>query len=255
MSEYYRAQRVRNLYVRTKHPYRLSRTKLDLFIKCPRCFYLDRRLGVGQPPSYPFSLNSAVDELLKCEFDRYRLRGEPHPMMVEAGIKAVPFAHPDIEQWRNSLSGGVQYLEPTTNFLITGGVDDVWVDARNQLIVVDYKATSKDEEVSLDKDWQIGYMRQVEIYQWLFRKNGFKVSDVAYFVYANGDRRKKDFKNKLHFETKILPYTGDTSWIEGAVQHAFECLNSDSIPPADDDCDYCSYRSAAHKYEVRLHCD
>ena len=52
-------------------PFKLSRSKVELFINCPRCFYLDRRLKIGQPPGFPFNLNSAVDSLLKNEFDLY----------------------------------------------------------------------------------------------------------------------------------------------------------------------------------------
>lgn len=51
---------------------------------CPRCFYLDRRLGIARPPGFPFNLNSAVDALLKREFDRYRAQGVAHPMMPVA---------------------------------------------------------------------------------------------------------------------------------------------------------------------------
>ena len=47
------------------------------------------------------------------------------------------------------------------------------------LIVVDYKATSKNSEVNLDAEWQIGYKRQMEFYQYLLRNNGFKVSDTS----------------------------------------------------------------------------
>jgi len=57
-------------------PFPLSRSKVDLFISCPRCFYLDRRLGIARPPGFPFNLNSAVDTLLKNEFDEYRRSGE-----------------------------------------------------------------------------------------------------------------------------------------------------------------------------------
>ena len=45
-----------------------------------------------------------------------------------------------------------------------------------ELIVVDYKATSKDGEVTLDAPRQDGYKRQMEFYQWLLRCNGFTVS-------------------------------------------------------------------------------
>ena len=66
----------------------LSRSKLDLYLNCPRYFYLDRRLGIGRPSGPPFTLNSAVDQLLKNEFDEYRAKGEPHPLLLEAGIAA-----------------------------------------------------------------------------------------------------------------------------------------------------------------------
>jgi|GEM_PF-3123723 len=90
MSQYYKI-RTRNLYdPKSSELFRISRSKIDLFIKCPRCFYLDRRLGIGQPPGYPFSLNSAVDTLLKKEFDMHRAKGTAHPLMKAYGLDAVP---------------------------------------------------------------------------------------------------------------------------------------------------------------------
>ena len=59
--------------------YKLSRSKVDFFLNCPRCFYMDRRLGISQPPGFPFNLNSAVDNLLKNGFDYYRSIQKPHP--------------------------------------------------------------------------------------------------------------------------------------------------------------------------------
>src|SRR3989344_7187088 len=157
MSEYYRGKRGRDLFDPVSpEPYKLSRSKIDNFIKCPRCFYIDRRLGVGQPPGYPFSLNSAVDLLLKKEFDVHRAKGTAHPLMKAYKLDAVPFAHEDLDTWRNAYVG-IQYLHTATNLLIYGGIDDVWVTPQGELIIVDYKATSKDAEVSLDAAWQDGY--------------------------------------------------------------------------------------------------
>lgn len=258
MSEYYKAQRTKNLYdPQSTEPYRLSRSKLDLYLNCPRCFYLDRRLGVGRPPGYPFNLNSAVDALLKKEFDIHRVAGSSHPLMETYGIDAVPFQHEKMDEWRDSIRRGITYLVPDTNLLITGGVDDVWVKqrggsfdvAQDELIIVDYKATSKDDEVNLDSDWQIGYKRQMEIYQWLFRMNGFMVSPTGYFVYCNGKRDREAFDGKLEFDVKIIPYTGDDSWVETAVRKAYSTLQSDSIPAPANDCDYCAYRESARGAE------
>lgn len=252
MSDYYNPQRVKNLYnPKNSEPFRLSRSKVDLFLNCPQCFYFDRRLGVGRPPGYPFSLNSAVDKLLKKEFDLHRAEGTPHPLMENYGVAAVPFDHPKMDEWRDSLRRGITYLHEPTNLIITGGVDDVWQNPKEELIIVDYKATSKDEEVSLDAEWQIGYKRQMEIYQWLFRQNGFKVSDTGYFVYCNGDADKAAFDAKLEFDIKLIPYEGHTEWIEPAIQKIKECLDSEEIPEANPECDYCAYRNAANDVKLR----
>lgn len=251
MSKYYNPNRIRNLYDSSSTElFRLSRSKIDLFLNCPRCFYLDRKLGVAQPPGYPFSLNSAVDKLLKKEFDTHRAKGTTHPLMKAYGIDAVPLSHKKIDEWRDSLRAGITFKIDEENIIITGGVDDVWVKPNGEFIIADYKATSKDEEVTLDADWQIGYKRQMEMYQWLFRKNGFKVSDTGYFVYCNGNTDKEAFDAKLEFDIKVIPYTGNTDWVEPTIREAIACLKQDTLPEPGDDCDYCKYRKAVKKFEV-----
>lgn len=245
MSQYYKPNRTRNLFdPKSSVPFKVSRSKIDLFLNCARCFYLDRRIGISQPPGFPFSLNVAVDKLLKKEFDIHRAGGTPHPLMKAYGLDAVPYQHEKIDEWRDALGGGIQYLHPETNLIFTGGIDDVWVNPAGELIIVDYKATSKESEVSLDAEWQIGYKRQMEVYQWLFRKNGFKVSNVGYFVYCNGDADKDAFDGKLEFKVVLLPYTGSDDWIEPTLVNLHRCLMSDALPASGLDCDYCAYRKA-----------
>lgn len=250
MSKYYNPNRKRNLYSpKSKDLFKLSRGRIDNFIKCPRCFYFDRRLGVEQPKGYPFTLNSAVDKLLKKEFDIHRAKGTTHPLMQQYGIDAVPLAHEKIDEWRDSLRRGIALPIDGTNVIVTGGVDDVWVKPDGEFIIVDYKATSKEDEVSLDADWQAGYKRQMETYQWLFRQNGFEVSDTGYFVYCNGNTDKEAFDAKLEFDIKLLPYKGDASWVEQTILDAIECLKADKLPESGEDCDYCKYRAAIRQFE------
>jgi hypothetical protein len=250
MSNYYNPNRTRNLYnADSPELFRLSRSKIDLFINCPRCFYLDRKLGVAQPPGFPFSLNSAVDKLLKKEFDIHRADGTTHPLMKTYGIDAVPLAHEKIDEWRDSLRGGISFVIDNTNINVTGGIDDIWISPIGEYFIVDYKATSKEGEVTLDADWQIGYKHQMEIYQWLFRKNGFNVSSTGYFVYCNGNTDKKAFDGKLEFDIKIIPYTGDDSWVEQTIEDAIECLKGENLPQPGADCDFCKYRKAVREFE------
>lgn len=237
----------KKLYIpNAEEPFKLSRSKIDMFLECPRCFYLDRRLGVGRPDSFPLNLNSAVDNLLKKEFDIYRKAKTAHPLMLSYKIDAVPFIHKDLDVWRENFVG-VQYLDTKHNLILFGAVDDVWVDKKGSLYVVDYKSTSKDTEVNLDSDWQITYKRQMEVYQWLLEKNGHSVSKTGYFVYANATKARDSFDARLEFEMTIIPYTGNNSWIEETLDNIIKCLDSNDIPSESSTCKFCDYRTKAGK--------
>jgi hypothetical protein len=247
MSEYYTSQRTKGLYEKTSTPFKISRSKIDLYLECRRCFYLDRKLGVSRPPGFPFALNSAVDALLKQEFDIYRAKGEKHPLIEKYGVDAVPVPHDDLDKWRHNFTG-IQYLHEKTNLLVFGAIDDLWQNSKGEYIVVDYKSTSKNEEITeLNKEWQDGYKRQMEVYQWLLRRNDYKVSSTGYFVYCNGKSDRKAFDAKLEFDVTLIPYTGDDSWIENAILGIHDLLNGNIIPDADPDCDYCSYIEAVKR--------
>lgn len=254
MSQYYNSQRTKGLYdPYSSEPFKLSRSKIDLFHECPHCFYLDRRLGVARPPGFPFALNSAVDHLLKLEFDVHRINGTKHPLIEKYGVNARPVAHEDLDRWRTNFTG-IQHLHEPTNLLIFGAIDDLWINSQDEYVVVDYKSTSKNEEITeLNKDWQDGYKRQMEVYQWLLRKNGYKVSNTGYFVYCNGQTDRKAFDGKLEFDITLIPYTGDDSWVENTVIEAHKCLQLDTIPEASPECDYCAYRTAAKQVENEKH--
>ncbi len=235
---------------KSEKPFKLSRSKIDLFVNCPKCFYLDRRLGISKPSMPAFTLNVAVDHLLKKEFDIHRAKGTTHPLMKEYGIDAVPLEHENIDKWRENFVG-VQYLHEPTNFLIFGAVDDIWLNSKGEIHVVDYKATSKAGEINLeDTKWHNQYRRQIEVYQWLLRKNDLKVSDTGYFVYVNGKKDREAFDGKLEFDVKIIPYIGNDSWVEQTIIDARKCLAADVLPKSGVDCEYCQYREAARDVET-----
>ena len=239
-----------------KAAFKISRSKIDLFLNCPRCFWLDRRLGIKQPSIPSFNLNSAIDELLKTEFDAYRAQQKPHPYMIEAEIDAVPFTHEKLDEWRHTFTG-VQALHAPTNLIVFGAVDDVWANPAGELYVVDYKATSKDKVIS-DLDpvggWHDSYRRQMEVYQWLLRQNGFTVSNTGYFVYANGQAKEKTFKGVMKFDVRTFPYTGSDAWVEQTLADIKNCLDGE-IPavgngPIGQGCEHCAY--ARRRTELTL---
>ncbi|MFM2331179.1 MAG: hypothetical protein RLZZ26_686 [Candidatus Parcubacteria bacterium] len=242
----------------SSEPYKVSRSKIDLFTECPRCSYLDMKLGVKRPSMPSFTLNNAVDELFKREFDIHRANGSTHPLMKKYGIDAVPYQDDRMDEWRDALRRGIAYLHEPTNILVRGGIDDVWVNPAGELIIVDYKATSKKVGPSTEDDLYDSYKKQMEVYQWLFRKNGFSVSPTGYFVYANGKADAEAFDAKLEFDIELIPYTGSDTWVEPAVFDLKEMLMSDEIPAVGTSfgggpCEYCTYREAAGKILLELH--
>ena len=234
--------------------FKVSRSKIELFMQCPRCFWLDVRLKIKRPGSPPFNINKAIDELFKKEFDTYRAKGEPHPLMKANGVDAIPFTHKNLNIWRTNFTG-VTHVHKPTNLHIFGAVDDVWVDKKGQLIVVDYKATAKDKPVTslgAEGTWQDMYRRQMEIYQWLLRANGFTVNDTGYFVYATGTWDRPSFSNVVEFETHLIPHKGNDKWVEDTIIQMKKVMDSDTMPEVGvaamgGPCEHCEYAKARTK--------
>lgn len=232
-----------------KTPFKVSRSKIELFIQCQRCFWLDVRLKVRRPSGPPFNINKAIDELFKKEFDVYRSKSEQHPLMKDNNLDGIlPFQHENLDTWRENFVGVVHVHEPT-NLHVFGAVDDVWVDADGKLMIVDYKATAKDKPVKKlgpVGGWQDMYRRQMEVYQWLLKQNGFDVSDTGYFVYATGTQDRDGFDNKVHFETHVFPHHGDSSWVEQVLLDMKAVMDDDRMPPVGTaamggECEHCAY--------------
>lgn len=223
--------------------WKLSRSKIDLFMECPRCFYIDNKLGVSRPRGPAFTLNIAVDALLKKEFDAHRASQSSHPLMKKYGVDAVPFLDEGIDGWRDNFVG-IQYHDPETEMLICGAIDDVWVDKEGKLIVVDYKATAKEGTIESldDTKWQTQYRRQMEIYQWLLRKNGYDVSPTGYFVYVNGKTDREAFDGKLEFDVTLIPHTGSDEWVSETLKKVKACLENTKVPLHSESCEFCAYR-------------
>ncbi|MBU6212285.1 MAG: PD-(D/E)XK nuclease family protein [Gammaproteobacteria bacterium] len=225
--------------------FKLSRTGLEDFIKCPRCFKLQRGMGLKGLRMVPLTLAVATDALLKNEFDLVRESGDSHPLWEREGLDVRGFAHPDLELWRNNFKG-IRVLHEPSGCTVYGAVDDVWQHRQtDHLHIVDYKSTSKQGTPDLESGFGAGYKRQMEIYQWLFRQAGFEVSPIGYFLYVNGSKEGRFYESGLRgtmqFETTVLAHEGDDSWVEETIIRAVACLKDESLPVSDPSCDTCRY--------------
>ena len=232
--------------------FKLSRSGIDSFIKCQRCFYLNRVGNIKDIGMPGFSLNSAHDELMKKELDTYREKAETHPYMESLNKNLIPFQHEKMEDWRNNFKG-IAYHHKKTDLIITGAIDDVWIDTdTNELVIVEYKSTSTQSEIDLNDGtpWKEQYKRQIDIYQWLFRMNGFEVSDDSVFLYSNGIKTAEKFNDVMNFKTYVLEYKGSTDWVEPKIIEIKKVLDQTSIPSLNEECETCSYVESVQAYNL-----
>lgn len=213
---------------------KLSRSKLELFLDCPRCFWLDMKEGIKRPPPAPYTINSAIDGLLKKEFDVHRENGTAHYLIKRYNIEAVPYKCDKIGAWRHNFTG-VQFHHKPTDFLVFGAVDDVWINPAGELIVVDYKATGANQHQIYPQ-----YKRQMEVYQWLLLQNGNKVSNTGYFLFAQVNKSNGFAEGKLSFDLFLESQQGDSSWVDGALKEARKAYDG-ALPTFKDECPYCQF--------------
>ena len=203
-------------------------------MECPRCFWLDLKCGIKRPPPAPYTINTSIDHLLKAEFDQHRKNKSRHYLLERYNIDALPYNCEHIDTWRNNFTG-IRAKHTLSDFLVYGAIDDVWINPKEELFIVDYKATGAKEYKIYDS-----YRRQMEIYQWLFIKNDYKVSPTGYFVFAKVNPQHGFGSGKLSFDLFVEPLVGDSSWVEDALMKARALLEG-SLPAYNDKCPYCQF--------------
>ena len=252
-------------------PFPISRSKLEMFHSCPRCFWIDRVAGVGRPGIPAFTLNTLVDTLLKREFDVHRAAGTPHPYMAQHGLgHMAPLDHVMMDDWRENFKG---VRAAKHGLMLTGAVDDIWKageDDDEEWHVVDYKSTATKDEITpelfLVDIYKGAYVRQMAIYQWLLRELGHPVSTRGYFVYENGNNSADSLLSggpedsprgiPLKSVTIIEIDTADEGvviegerinldWVENLVIGARTCLELDEPPASGEYCEHCAYVDTA----------
>ena len=230
-----------------KQDFKISRGKFSNFLTCKRCFYLDRVKGFDVPGTPGWTLNETTDFLLKKEFDYCRKKQIPHRLLIENDLNhIVPFDHPDIDNWRDSLHRGLILKYKNTNIILTGGVDDIWQDTvSKKLIIVDYKSQSKngsiDSKEYLEDPYHEAYKIQMDFYAYLLSGMGFEVDKYSYFLVCNARREDREFNKKINFDEYLIPYKWSIDWIEDKLNEMVLLMNEDKIPTSNQSCKNCAY--------------
>ena len=216
-------------------PHTLSPSTLNLFKDCPRCFWLQLNKGIKRP-SGPFpSLPSGMDRILKIHFDSFRDRGKLPPELKELeGVKLFD-DKALLEIWRSNFKG-IQWKDKDGNTL-RGAVDNILKKGKN-LIVLDYKTRG----FPLKEDTAAHYNDQMNLYNFLLRKNDYKTEDYAYLIFYYPNRVHEN--GDVDFHAELVKMKISVKDGEKLFNDAIKCLEGD-LPEAKEECEFCRWKDAS----------
>jgi len=202
---------------------------------------MEKGKGIKRPPPYPYALNTAVDFLLKEEFDKYRAEGKVHPLISQSKIKAKLFSNQELlNQWRNNLAG-LRYYDEELDATIFGAVDDILEFEDGKLAALDYKSTGSTVANVYDR-----FQIQLDIYTYLLEKNGFKTPRKGYLAFYIVDK-ESGFEGKLPFRKEICEIDTNPDEVQDLFRDAVNLLRQPGPPPHSPDCKFGQWLSQVEK--------
>jgi hypothetical protein len=237
----------KNIFIKNNiTPFTLSRTKIDLFFDCNRCFYLDQRFGIKRPHGTPLVINNFVVNHFKNKINEYRSSQNVFPDSEKINKKLIPSDHNLINSWNHPFKG-IYYVDKKTNFKLKASLDDVWFcDDTKKYLPVTIKSTSKKKDLVLENIWP-GYWKQLSLYSYLLSKNLMETTSTGIMIYINASSNSPSDKKKIDFDLSIFEKSIDLTWIEPTLNDIYSILNSDSVPLNRHNCKYCKYQTNAQQ--------
>jgi len=211
--------------------YKLSPSSLKLLKECPRCFWLHHNKNIKRPDTIFPSLPSGMDKILKNHFDKYRKNNViPAELIKLKDIKL--FEDTDLLKiWRSNFKG-IQYTDKKGN-LLRGAVDEILMKGK-KLIVLDYKTRG----FPLKEDTADFYQDQLDIYNYLLRKNGYKTEDYAYLLFYVP--KEVNDHGDVVFDIDLVKRKINVDNADKIFKKAIEVLEGD-IPECSDECQFCKW--------------
>jgi len=200
--------------------FNLSPSSLNLMQECPRCFWLSQHKVWKRPNGIFPSIASGIDRIAKNHFDKFREKKSLPPELAEnkecEGIELFEDGG-KLKVWRNNLKG-ISWSDKKGNEL-HGAVDNILVKGK-KLIVLDYKTRGYE----LKEDTAEHYQLQLNLYNFLLRKNGYETEDFAFLLFYIPKEVLSG--GEILFDTKLVKMQVDTKRAEGMWKRALKLLNS-----------------------------
>lgn len=160
-----------------------------------------------------------MDKILKEHFDRFRDKEELPPELCNnnhcEGLKL--FNNKELlKVWRNNLKG-ITWSDKEGNIL-HGAVDNLLTKGK-KLIVLDFKTRG----FPLKEDTHEHYKDQLNIYNFLLRKNNYETEDYSFLLFYVPKEVLP--KGEVIFDTELVKIKADIKNADNLFKSAIKLLN------------------------------
>jgi len=208
-----------------KMVFKLSPSSLKMMDECPRCFWLIQHKQWKRPEGIMPSLPSGMDGILKRHFDRFAEKGIlPPEIRDHVHCKHMKLFNDQelLNVWRSNFKG-IVWKDKNGNIL-HGAVDNILVDQHGKskkLVVLDYKTRG----FALKEDTHKVSQHQLDIYNFLLRKNGQDTEDFAFLLFYVPKHVLET--GEVVFETTLMKMPISVADGERMFNNALKLLNGE----------------------------
>ncbi len=223
-------------------PYKFSPSTLSLMDECKRCFWLHFKANLRRPDGIFPSLPNGMDRILKQHFDSFRDKGMTPPELKQLNGYKMFENKELLAEWRDNLRG-VRWKDDKGNVFM-GAVDNI-LQKGNKLVVLDYKTRG----YPLKDDTHEYYQDQMDIYNFLLRKNGYETEDYSYLLFYHPD--KVMGTGEILFHSDLVKIKVSIENAERIFGEALEVLEGE-MPKADEECGFCRWQNSRIEFQSTL---
>ncbi|MEK6932881.1 MAG: PD-(D/E)XK nuclease family protein, partial [Nanoarchaeota archaeon] len=166
-------------------------------------------------------------------FDRFRDNNKLPPELKE--LKDIKLFEDKelLKTWRNNLKG-IEFYDEENDVLLHGAVDNI-LSNNGKLIVLDYKTRGFD----LKKDTAHHYQDQLDIYNFLLRKNGYETENYAYLLFYLPEQVMET--GEFKFKNELVKMKIDINHAEYLFKRAIKIIKGE-MPEPGEKCTFCKWR-------------
>lgn len=214
---------------------KLSPSTLNLFLECPRCFWLDKVRNIKRPRGIFPTLPGGMDREIKLYFDSFRVQKKLPAELIGKDFEGVQLFHEQekLDRWRQWRTG-LEYKDKNGSIL-SGALDDLLVKD-GKYVPFDYKTkgspTTEDDAIKY-------YQNQLDCYTLLLEENHLPAAGYGLLLYYSPKSVSEN--GRVFFELQAIKVATDFERARKTFEQAVTLLRKSDEPTINSQCEYCNW--------------